>query len=217
MRWARTRERSAEFAEFEVVPKTIYSVKLSPSAPSPGCAQDQKSPLVCPADASGSNRRATRAMVKLDEKTRRVAQAFHWHDLRHTFASRLVMGGVDILTVKELMRHKTLVVTLRYAHLAPEHLSEALDNVSSTTRTCNKSVTTKSDARLRARDDQLSALRCWCGWSESNRQRGNPQRILSPPRMPISPQPHRAFYAANLGYHASRTNVASRRGAAEKC
>jgi len=71
MRWARTRERSAEFAEFEVVPKTIYSVKLSPSAPSPGCAQDQKSPLVCPADASGSNRRATRAMVKLDEKTRR--------------------------------------------------------------------------------------------------------------------------------------------------
>lgn len=39
------------------------------------------------------------------------------------------MGGVDILTVKELMRHKTLVVTLRYAHLAPEHLSEALDNV----------------------------------------------------------------------------------------
>lgn len=33
----------------------------------------------------------------------------------------------------------------------------------------------------------------WCGWSDSNRQRGNPQRILSPPRMPISPQPHRAF------------------------
>ena len=30
------------------------------------------------------------------------------------------MGGVDILTVKELMRHKTLVVTLRYAHLAPD-------------------------------------------------------------------------------------------------
>src|SRR6516165_6325144 len=33
----------------------------------------------------------------------------------------------------------------------------------------------------------------WCGWSESNRQRGNPQRILSPPRMPISPQPHRVY------------------------
>jgi site-specific recombinase XerD len=48
-------------------------------------------------------------MVKLDEKTRRVAQAFDWHDLRHTFASRRVMAGVDILTVKGLMRHKTLV------------------------------------------------------------------------------------------------------------
>jgi hypothetical protein len=33
----------------------------------------------------------------------------------------------------------------------------------------------------------------WCGWSDSNRQRGNPQRILSPPRMPISPQPHRCI------------------------
>jgi hypothetical protein len=31
----------------------------------------------------------------------------------------------------------------------------------------------------------------WCGWSDSNRQRGKPQWILSPPRMPISPQPHR--------------------------
>jgi hypothetical protein len=31
----------------------------------------------------------------------------------------------------------------------------------------------------------------WCGWPDSNRQRGKPQRILSPPRMPISPQPHR--------------------------
>src|SRR6516164_7506272 len=37
----------------------------------------------------------------------------------------------------------------------------------------------------------------WCGWSESNRQRGNPQRILSPPRMPISPQPHRVYTRRN--------------------
>ena len=40
-------------------------------------------------------------------------------------------------------------------------------------------------------------LREWCGWSESNRQRGNPQRILSPPRMPISPQPHRLYTRRN--------------------
>jgi integrase len=52
---------------------------------------------------------------------------FHFHDLRHTFASHLVMAGVDITTVSRLLGHKSLTMTLRYSHLAPEHMSKAVD------------------------------------------------------------------------------------------
>ncbi len=59
--------------------------------------------------------------------TRAAIPDFTFHDLRHTFASRLVMGGVDLATVRELMGHKHITMTLRYAHLAPGHKRSAIE------------------------------------------------------------------------------------------
>ena len=52
-----------------------------------------------------------------------------WHILRHTFASRLVMKGVDLKTVQELMGHKTIAMTARYAHLSESHKFSALERL----------------------------------------------------------------------------------------
>ncbi len=51
---------------------------------------------------------------------------FHFHDLRHTFASSLVQKGVDLYRVQRLLGHRDGRMTQRYSHLAPENLREAV-------------------------------------------------------------------------------------------
>jgi len=54
---------------------------------------------------------------------------FRFHDLRHTCASWLVQKEVPLKTVQEILGHKSFMTTLRYAHLAPELRSEAVERI----------------------------------------------------------------------------------------
>jgi len=74
---------------------------------------------------SGAQRTSIRkAWQALLEEAR--IEGFTWHDLRHHFASSLVMAGVPLNTVRDLLGHADMTATLRYAHLAPEAKASAV-------------------------------------------------------------------------------------------
>jgi integrase len=76
---------------------------------------------VCPLGYSSAHRRwwvSVRKAAKLG--------GLRWHDLRHSFASRLAEKGVDIYTLSKLMRHANVSMTQRYAHLSDEHLQREI-------------------------------------------------------------------------------------------
>lgn len=54
---------------------------------------------------------------------------FRYHDLRHTFGSWLAMDGISLKTIQDLMGHKSIEMTLRYAHLSPEHKKLAVERL----------------------------------------------------------------------------------------
>jgi len=67
-------------------------------------------------------------MRKLWEKAIKSSgiKDFRFHDTRHTYASRMVSKGIDLAVIKELLGHSDYETTLRYAHLTPERLKEAV-------------------------------------------------------------------------------------------
>lgn len=82
----------------------------------------------------GSNiRRGLNAALKAAK-----IQDFHFHDLRHTFATRIVQAGVDLYKVQRLLGHKSPIMTQRYAHHYPESLREGVEALEA-----GRSVSTK--------------------------------------------------------------------------
>jgi integrase len=79
-------------------------------------AREASSPLVFP-----SNRRPGEKLLDLKKGFKKAVRLsgiahFRWHDMRHTFATRLVRAGVDIISIQHLLGHSKITMTARYAH-----------------------------------------------------------------------------------------------------
>ncbi len=62
-------------------------------------------------------------------KEAKINKPFRLYDFRHTFGSRSAMADVDLATLKELMGHSHISITMRYIHPTPEHKREAVNNL----------------------------------------------------------------------------------------
>ena len=88
-----------------------------------------KSNFVFPhSDGSRIKMKLREKMIEIADRAR-IKKLTRLHTLRHTFASHLVMKGVDLPTVKELMGHASIQTTMIYAHLAPDHLAGAVEKL----------------------------------------------------------------------------------------
>lgn len=81
---------------------------------------------------------------------------FHFHDLRHTFASQVLLNGGTLKDVQELLGHKTMTMTLRYSHLTQEHKRQAVNLLG-----------------------KLSAFSHGHKWAQKQSRRKTPQRLSS--------------------------------------
>jgi integrase len=90
--------------------------------------KDSKDYVFTAKNSGHSHNRLRRELIKIARKAG-IPDLTKLHTLRHTFASHLVMKGVDLPTVKKLMGHSDIQTTMIYAHLAPDHLADAVNKI----------------------------------------------------------------------------------------
>ncbi|MBA6092147.1 site-specific integrase [Pseudomonas monteilii] len=88
-------------------------------------AQSNSLPLLFPSQTGGVMDNVKKSWDKVLKEAK--VSSFRWHDLRHTFASNLAMKGVPLNTIRDLLGHADLKMTLRYAHLAPDSKAAAVE------------------------------------------------------------------------------------------
>ncbi|MCP4568807.1 MAG: tyrosine-type recombinase/integrase [FCB group bacterium] len=69
-----------------------------------------------------------RILIKIGQEAG-IKELTTLHALRHTFASQLIINSVDLPTVQKLMGYSDIQTTIIYAHLAPDHLADAVDKL----------------------------------------------------------------------------------------
>ena len=85
--------------------------------------------VFCHGDGGKLKAKLRERLIRIAKKAE-IEDLTRVHTLRHTFASHLVMSGVDLPTVKKLMGHSDIQTTMIYAHLAPDHLADAVNKLS---------------------------------------------------------------------------------------
>lgn len=101
------------------------------------CKQTTSQSLIFPTPDGKVRQRVSKQFKKIVDKLGLndgiddPRQRVYFHTLRHTFASWLALNGETLLTIKELMGHKTIAMTMRYAHLIPDQKRKAVERLSS--------------------------------------------------------------------------------------